>query len=133
MELLDLSRGQIRQQQGYSGFVLVPDCQILQGQYQERNRSAADRTAGVAVVQFDNCHKDLLQMSEGTSRSLSLPVMEHIAPHLIAVLKGDSLSRFLEKLQKLFADSFNAQINGNFGTAANFPAILIAEIIQSMK
>ena len=133
MELLDLSWGQIRQQQGYSGFVLVPDCQILQGQYQERNRSAADRTAGVAVVQSDNCHKDLLQMSEGTSRSLSLPVMEHIAPHLIAVLKGDSLSRFLEKLQKLFADSFNAQINGNFGTAANFPDILIAEIIQSMK
>ena len=31
-----------------------------------------------------------------------------IAPHLIAVLNGDSLSRFLEKFQKLFADSFNA-------------------------
>ena len=62
MELLDLGRGQIRQQQRYCCSILALDCQIFQGQYQEWNGSAVDRAAGVAVVQSDNCHKDLLQM-----------------------------------------------------------------------
>jgi hypothetical protein len=98
VDLPDVSRGQIRQQQCYCGSILTLDCQIFQRQYQERNGSAVDRAAGVAVVQSDNCHKDLLQMSEGTSRhsSLSLPVMEHIAPHLIAVLNGQSWGWFLK-------------------------------------
>jgi len=61
VDLPDLGRGQIRQQELYCCFVLAPDCQIFQGQYQERNGSAVDRAAGVAV-QSDNCHKDLLQM-----------------------------------------------------------------------
>jgi hypothetical protein len=59
--------------------------------------------------------------------------MERITPHLIAVLNGDSLSRFLEKFQKLFADRFNAQMNGNFGTAANLSDFLITEIEQSVE
>ena len=90
MELLDLGWDQIRQQQRYCCSIRALDCQIFQGQYQERNGSAVDRAAGVAVVQSDNCHKDLLQMSEWTSRrsSLSIPVVEHIAPHFITVLKG---------------------------------------------
>ena len=62
VDLPDLGWGQIRQQECYCCFVLALDCQIIQGQYQERNGSAVDRAAGVAVVQSDNCHKDLLQM-----------------------------------------------------------------------
>ena len=74
-------------------------------------------------------------VTEGTSRcrSLSLPVMEHDAPHFIAVLNGNSLSMFLEKFQKLFADSFDAKMDSNFRATAHFGYFLITEIIQSMK
>ena len=87
------------------------------------------------MEQSDNCHKDLLQMSEGTSRrsSLSLPVMEHTAPHLIAVLNSYSLTHLSEKFQKLFSDSFDTFKNRNIGASADFSYLLIAKIIQSMK
>jgi len=61
VDLPDAGRGQIRQQQFYCCSILALDYQIFQRQYQERNGSAVDRAAGVAV-QSDNCHKDLLQM-----------------------------------------------------------------------
>ena len=59
--------------------------------------------------------------------------MEHDAPHFIAVLNGNSLSRFLKKFQKLFADSFDAKMDSNFRATAHSGYFLIAEIIQSMK
>jgi hypothetical protein len=73
-------------------------------------------------------------MSEGTSRSsLSLPVMEHIAPHLIAVLNGYSLTHLPEKFQKFFSDSRDAFENRNIRASADFSDFLIAEIVESME
>ena len=74
-------------------------------------------------------------MSEGTSRSssLSLPVMEHIAPHLIAVLNGYSLTHLSEIFQKLFSDSIDTFKNRNIGASADFSYLLIAKIVERME
>ena len=61
-------------------------------------------TLGVVVaVQIDDCHSNLLQMTGGTSRySLSLPVMELIAPHLIAILNRLSYVFIPKVFEKFF-------------------------------
>ena len=60
-------------------------------------------------------------------------MLERKAPHLIAVLNGSSLSRFLEKFQKLFADSLNTEMNSHLRATAYFGNFVIAEIVQCME
>ena len=85
--------------------------------------------------QVDDCHSVLLQIAEGTSRSssLSLPVMEHIAPHLIATLNRLLSSRFFEKFQKFFPDTFHAPLYCLLRATANFSDFLKGKIVQCME
>jgi hypothetical protein len=59
--------------------------------------------------------------------------MEHIAPHLIAVLNSYSLTHLSEKFQKLFSDSFDTFKNRYIGASADFSYFLIAKIVERME
>ena len=73
-------------------------------------------------------------MTGGTSsrNCLSLPVMEHFAPHLIAHLGGLSYTLFPEFPENIF-DGVDGLSDRTFGTAAHLGNLRIAEIIQRIE
>jgi hypothetical protein len=59
--------------------------------------------------------------------------MERVAPHLIAHLGDQSLSRFFEEFHKLFADGLNAVMDSSLGTVLHLGNLRIAEIVQRIE